>query len=81
MTGKTIFDAVHETAKGPHKAGATDAITMRELDAFCLPFVKTLQCHADSEAAIALEGEPGAVFAAYLHTSPSTDQRWEQHKK
>jgi len=40
MTNKTILDAVHETAKGLHKAGAMDATTMREFDALCLPPVK-----------------------------------------
>jgi len=41
MTNKTILYAVHETAKDlPGSAGAMDAITMRELDALCLPPVK-----------------------------------------
>ena len=38
---KSILKAVHETAKGLHKAGTMDAVTMREFDALCLPPVKT----------------------------------------
>jgi putative transcriptional regulator len=40
MTNKIILDAVHETAKGLHKAGAMHATTMREFDALCLPPVE-----------------------------------------
>ena len=30
---KSILKSVHETAKGLHKAGTMDAVTMREFDA------------------------------------------------
>ena len=40
MMAKDILKAVHETAKGLHKAGTMDAMTMREFDALCLPPVK-----------------------------------------
>lgn len=40
MAKKSILDAVHETAKGLHKAGVMDRQTMREFDALCLPPVK-----------------------------------------
>ncbi len=34
---KDIIKAVHGTAKGLHKAGVMDAVTLREFDALCLP--------------------------------------------
>jgi putative transcriptional regulator len=38
-----ILDAVHETAKGLHAAGAIDQVTMRELDQACLSPVPPLR--------------------------------------
>jgi len=32
-----ILDAVHDTAKGRHKAGVMDQVTLREFDQLCLP--------------------------------------------
>lgn len=32
-----ILEAVHETAKGLHTAGAIDQVTMRQFDRPCLP--------------------------------------------
>ena len=32
-----ILEAVHETAKGLHAAGAIDQVTMRRFDRLCLP--------------------------------------------
>jgi putative transcriptional regulator len=40
MTDK-LLKALHDTAKGLHKAGTLDAMTMRKFDALCLPPVKT----------------------------------------
>ncbi len=77
---KKILEAVHETAKGLHKAGAMDTMTMRELDALCLSPVETYtptqikhlrQRHKASQA----------LFAAYLNTSLSTVQKWERSQK
>lgn len=71
-----ILDAVHETAKGLHSAGAISKTTLREFDALCLPRVpsytprqiKTIRkrCNASQ-----------AVFAAYMNVSPSSLQKWE----
>ena len=36
---KSILKATYETAKGLHKAGTLDAMTMREFDALRLPLV------------------------------------------
>lgn len=38
-----ILDAVHETAKGLHKAGVMDPATLREFDQLCLPPSEPLQ--------------------------------------
>ena len=80
MTNKTILDAVHETAKGLHKAGAMDATTMREFDALCLPPVKHYSAGQIKKLRLRYKASQ-AVFAAYLNTSPSTVQKWEQGKK
>ena len=36
MLGMTILEVVHEAAKGLHKVGGIDAVTMREFDALYL---------------------------------------------
>ncbi len=35
-TKSAILDAVHHTAKGLHKAGVMDQVTLREFDQLCL---------------------------------------------
>lgn len=40
MTSKTILEAVHETAKGLHKADTMESTTMSEFDALCRQPVK-----------------------------------------
>lgn len=77
---KKILKAVHETAKGLNKAGAMRTTTLREFDALCLPPVKEFsptQIKRLRERNKASQ----AVFAAYLNTSPSTVQKWEQGQK
>ena len=37
---KSILEVVHEGAKGLHKAGVMDDVTLREFDALCLPPIK-----------------------------------------
>jgi putative transcriptional regulator len=75
-----ILETVHGTAKGLHKAGVLDAKTMREFDALCLPPIKSytpLQIRRLRTRNKASQ----AVFAAYLNTSASTVQKWEQGQK
>lgn len=80
MKGKSLKEAVHETAKGLHKAGAMSEQTMREFDVLCLPplknytptQIKRIRSHNKASQ---------AVFAAYLNTSSSTIQKWEQGQK
>jgi DNA-binding transcriptional regulator YiaG len=61
--------AVHETAKGLHKAGAMDAATMRAFDALCLPPVKHYSAGQIKKLRLRYKASQ-AVFAAYLNTSP-----------
>ncbi len=75
-----ILDTVHETAKGLHKSGAMDTKTMREFDALCLPPVKKMNAAKIKRLRMRNKASQ-AVFAAYLNTSPSTVQKWEQGQK
>lgn len=74
------MDAVHETADGLHKAGVLDAKTMREFDALCLPPVKQYTPMQIKRIRARYKASQ-TVFAAYLNTSPSTVQKWEQGQK
>lgn len=77
---KKVLDTVYETAKGLHEAGAMGTKTMREFDALCLPPVKNLSAAQIKRLRIRNRASQ-AVFAAYLNTSPSTVQKWEQGQK
>jgi len=77
---KNILGAVHETAQGLAKAGVMDTVTLREFDALCLPPVRLYT--AEEIRDIRLRNKASqAVFAAYLNTSLSTVQKWEQGQK
>ncbi len=77
---KKILDTVRETAKGLHEAGVMDTKTMREFDALCLTPVKNLSA-AQIKRLRTRNKASQAVFAAYLNTSRSTVQKWEQGQK
>lgn len=77
---KSILKSVHETAKGLHKSGVMDELTMREFDALCLPPVKTYTPAQIKHLRRRYKASQ-SVFAAYLNTSPSTVQKWEQGQK
>lgn len=77
---KRILDTVHDTAKGLHEAGVMDTKTMREFDALCLTPVKNLSA-AQIKRLRTRNKASQAVFAAYLNTSRSTVQKWEQGQK
>ncbi len=77
---KKILEVVHKTAKGLHKAGAMETKTMREFDALCLPPVKEYSARQIKRIREQNKASQ-AVFAAYLNTSPSTIQKWEQGQK
>jgi putative transcriptional regulator len=75
-----LLDVLHGTAKGLHSAGVMDAKTMREFDALCLPPVKEFNAAQIKRLRLRFKASQ-AVFAAYLNTSPSTVQKWEQGQK
>ena len=77
---KKILDTVHETAHGLHKAGVMSTMTMREFDAACLRPVNNMTA-AQIKRLRRRNRASQAVFAAYLNTSPSTVQKWEQGLK
>lgn len=77
---KTILDVVHEGALDLHEAGLMDGVTMREFDALCLPPIKVYNA-AQIKRIRTKSKASQAVFAAYLNTSPSTVQKWEQGVK
>ena len=77
---RKILDTVHDTAKGLHKAGVMDTKTMHEFDALGLTPVKKLSAVQIKRLRTRNKASQ-AVFAAYLNTSPSTVQKWEQGQK
>ena len=79
-TKSPILEAVHETAKGLHKAGVMDRVTLREFDQLCLPPVEPLQPDQIKKIREASHASQ-AVFARLLNTSLSTVQKWEIGQK
>jgi putative transcriptional regulator len=75
-----LLKAMHETAKGLHKAGTLDAMTMREFDALYLQPVKNYTPAQIRRLRTRYKASQ-AVFAAFLNMSPSTVQKWEQGQK
>lgn len=76
----SILEAVHKSAKGLSKAGLMDEMTMREFDALCLPPVKVYSARQIKRLRTQTKASQ-AVFAAFLNTSKSTVQKWEQGQK
>lgn len=79
-TKSAILEAVHETARGLHKAGVMDQLTLREFDGLCVPPVPSLnpaQIKRIRESSRVSQG----VFARLLNTSVSTVQKWEIGQK
>jgi putative transcriptional regulator len=75
-----ILEAVHETAKGLHKAGVMDRVTLREFDRLCLPPIEPLEPEKIKQIR-ETSNVSQAVFAAVLNTSLSTVQKWEIGQK
>ena len=80
MMGKNLTEVIHETAKDLHDAGVMSNQTMREFDAMCLPPIKQYT-PAQIKRLRKKNYASQAVFAAYLNTTPSTIQKWEQGQK
>ena len=79
-TKSPILNAIHETAKGLHKAGVMDQITLREFDQLCLPPVEPLQPEQIKHIRETTRVSQ-AVFARLLNTSLSPVQKWEIGQK
>lgn len=79
-TKSAILEALHQTAKGLHKAGVMDQVTLREFDRLCLPPVEPLEPDQIKKIREATRVSQ-AVFAALLNTSLSTVQKWEIGQK
>ena len=77
---KSILDMVHDTAQDLHAADVMKEATLREFDALCLPPVKEYTAVQIKHIRTKNHASQG-VFAAYLNTSKSTVQKWEQGQK
>ena len=80
MSSKSILKVVHDGARDLHKIGLMDEVTMRNFDAICLPPVKEYTATQIKRLRMKHKASQ-AVFAAYLNTSKSTIQKWEQGQK
>lgn len=79
-TKSAILEAVHDTAKGLHKAGVMDQVTLREFERLAMPPVEPLQPEQIKRIRETLRVSQ-AVFARLLNTSVSTVQKWEIGQK
>jgi putative transcriptional regulator len=79
-TKSPLLEAIHETAKGLHKAGVMDQITLREFDRLCLPPIEPLEPEQIKHIR-EVSRVSQAVFARLLNTSLSTVQKWEIGQK
>lgn len=77
---RDILDIAHDMAVDLHKAGAIDEITMRKVDALCLP-TKRVFGPEDIRRIRTENHVSQAVFAAFLGIGKSTVQHWEQGQK
>jgi len=74
------FEAIHSAASGLHKVGVIGKETMREFDAECLMPVP--EYTGDDVKRIRTKIKVSqAVFAAYMNTSLSNVQKWEQDNR
>lgn len=77
---KSILDIIHSSAEDLHAAGVMDLATLREFDALCLPPIEKYTASQIKSIRTHIKVSQG-VFAAYLNTSISTVQKWEQGTK
>lgn len=75
-----ILDIAHEMARDLFKVGAMDEMTMRKMDALCLPPKRPFQPE-DIRRIRTANHVSQAVFAAILGTGKTTVQQWEQGQK
>ena len=75
-----ILDIAHEMAQDLFQAGAMDEITMRQVDALCLPLKRPFRPE-DIRRIRPANHVSQAVFAAILGIGKTTVQQWEQGQK
>ena len=75
-----VITEIHETATALHRSGSIDKQTMRQFDALSFPQVRDLT-PKQIRVLRARTRMSQAVFAAFLNTSVSTVQKWEQGQK
>ena len=75
-----ILDIAQEMALELLKVGAMDEVTMRKLDALCLPPVRAF-LPEDVRRIRAANHISQAAFAAVLGIGKTTVQQWEQGQK
>jgi len=80
MAKSKLMDVIHGTASDFYQAGVMDEQTMRKFDAMCLPKVKVFT-PAQIVRLRKKNKASQAVFAAYMNTTPTTIQNWEQGQK
>lgn len=80
MKKSRLLTEMHETARGLARIGAMDKLTLKGLDALCLPPVRPLSAR-QIQAIRSRNQMSQAVFAAVLNTSVSTVQKWEIGEK
>lgn len=78
--GNSILEMVQETAGDLQKAGVLKDQTLRDFDLLCLPTVEEFDAEQIKQIRLDNKASQG-VFAAYLNTSKSTVQKWEQGQK
>ena len=79
-TMSLIIEAKRDMAKGLHKAGVMDQVTLREFDPLWLPPVEPLE-PGEIKRIRESSHVSQAVFASLLNTSLSTVQKWEIGQK
>lgn len=80
MSKSKLMDVIHGTASDLHKSGVMDTQTMHKFDSMCLPKIKVFS--AVQIVRLRRKNKVSqAVFAAYMNTTPSTIQNWEQGQK
>jgi putative transcriptional regulator len=78
--GSRILAEMHEAAQGLYRVGAIDALTMRELDALCLPPVRSYSAREIRGIRRATKASQ-AVFAAALNVGTAAVSAWERGTK
>lgn len=76
----SILEMVQETASDLHTARVLKDQTLRDFDLLCLPAVEEFDAEQIKQIRLDNKASQG-VFAAYLNTSKSTVQKWEQGQK